>query len=467
MDQRTRWTVLVRGSDKGNRIAIIPVLVLSVILLLTSVPVLAANNGTAATSSTDSALATGTTSGNEKTAGTGSAQSDIQLSATELTLTVYEKTKLKLSNAPGKVTWVSSDEQVATVSGKGKVQTKAAGKCKITAKCEKKKYVCRITVVPFGIVTKTQRTKAETAAKKVESAGSSETSQKLALQQALTNLTPTQSIEVVRGRQADLCVNHSTGNPQWTSSDEKVARVDAAGLVQTISSGKCVITATYKDAKAVCEVTVMEISPATLRKTNPAGKTNKGKILLAGSSSMDFWNSAPQAFAPYEVINMAIGGTTVVQWLEWYHGLIVRYKPSAVVLYVGSNDLGGGGLTTGEQNAANTILLLKRLKRALKKTPIFYVGVSPCWSRKGAWQDIAVSNKQVKDFCEKAKYLYYIDIASACAAADGTPRHELFLADRLHPSEAGYAVWTKVVAGTVKKTLRSLEKAQARKKSQK
>ena len=160
-----------------------------------------------------------------------------------------------------------------------------------------------------------------------------------------------------------------------------------------------------------------------------------------------------------------MGGTTVVQWLDWYRTLIVRYKPSAVVLYVGSNDLGVGGLTTGAQNAANTILLLKRLKRALKKTPIFYVGVSPCWSRKGAWEDIAVSNQQVKDFCEKNKYFYYIDIASACAAADGTPRHELFLGDQLHPSEAGYVVWEKVVAGTVKKTLRSLEKAQTKKKS--
>ena len=102
----------------------------------------------------------------------------------------------------------------------------------------------------------------------------------------------------------------------------------------------------------------------------------------------------------------------------------------------------------------NTVALLQKIRSSLPYAPVFYVGVSPCWSREGAWEAIEISNDRMRQYCASQPNIYYIDIASACRGADGKPDPDLFLSDKLHPSAAGYAVWTQVVAGTVKRVLR-------------
>ncbi|HIR27934.1 MAG TPA: Ig domain-containing protein [Candidatus Choladousia intestinigallinarum] len=62
---------------------------------------------------------------------------------------------LKLSGTNQKVTWKSSNKNVATVSSKGKVTAKKAGTATITATVLKKKYTCKITVKASSSKTKT------------------------------------------------------------------------------------------------------------------------------------------------------------------------------------------------------------------------------------------------------------------------------------------------------------------------
>lgn len=345
---------------------------------------------------------------------------EVSLPKRGLILAQYEKIRLNVRKESGTVSWSSSDKKIASVSRNGIVRTKKTGRCKITAKVNGKTYVCRIRVKALAL-DKTELT-------------------------------------LVRGRQMQLSLNNTGIRPVWESSNEKVASVSDEGTVWAHAIGTCKIRGQYKSAEVTCLVKVTGTTTSTLQEMYTADKANRKKILLAGSSSMDFWNSAPQAFTPYEIINMAIGGTTVTQWLGWYKSMIVRYRPSVVVLYVGSNDLSNGGVISGETNASNTIRLLKAIRQSLKKVPVFYIGISPCWFRKGAWKDIAVSNALVKSFCGQETNMYYIDIASACARPDGTPDPALFLSDQLHPNAAGYRVWERTVARPVKKLLRQMEK---------
>ena len=345
---------------------------------------------------------------------------EVSLPKRGLILTQYEKIKLNIRKESGTVSWSSSDKKIASVSRNGIVRTKKTGRCKITAKVNGKTYVCRVRVKALAL-DKTELT-------------------------------------LVRGRQMQLTLNNTGIKPAWESSNEKVASVSDEGIVQALTPGTSKIRGRYKSAEVICSVKVIGITPSTLQEMYTADKANRKKVLLAGSSSMDYWNNAPQAFAPYEIINMAIGGTTVTQWLDWYESMIVRYKPSAVVLYVGSNDLGNGGVISGQTNASNTIRLLKAIRQSLRKVPIFYIGISPCWFRKGAWQDIAASNALVKNYCSQETNMFYIDIAAACAASDGTPDKSLFLSDQLHPNAAGYRVWERAVAKPVKKLLRQIKK---------
>ena len=346
-----------------------------------------------------------------------------KLSDKKLILCQGESQRLRLKGASGAVEWKSGNPNVAQVGEKGLVQALRPGRCRIQAVCGGSTYSCKVIV------------------------------------QAIAFSKP--ALTMVCGRKYKLEFNsEKVTGAVWSSSEPGIAGV-RDGVVTSISAGTAVITAKWNGISLKCTVTVKDNSLENLKQAYPAVKANRGKIVLAGSSSMDYWGDAQQAFAPYDVINTAIGGTTVSQWLVWYRTLITRYKPAAVVLYAGSNDLGNGESISGEKNAENTILLLKRISKKLKNTPVFYISINPCWARKGAWKKVSASNTLVKNFCDRKKNLYYIDIVSAFADQNGTPNPACFLADQLHPSEKGYKIWDQLIANQVKQLAgKSLRKAQ-------
>lgn len=74
------------------------------------------------------------------------AKSKIKISNSKITLTVRQSKTLKVKGTKKKPKWSSSKKSVATVSKKGKVVAKKAGRATITAKIGKKKYKCKVTV---------------------------------------------------------------------------------------------------------------------------------------------------------------------------------------------------------------------------------------------------------------------------------------------------------------------------------
>ena len=70
----------------------------------------------------------------------------IHLSTKKISLPKGKTKKLKLKNASGKIKWSSSKKSIATVSAKGMVKAKKAGKTVITATYRNKKYKCSVTV---------------------------------------------------------------------------------------------------------------------------------------------------------------------------------------------------------------------------------------------------------------------------------------------------------------------------------
>ena len=64
----------------------------------------------------------------------------------KVTLTVGKTYQLKVTGTKKKIKWNTSNKKVATVSSKGKIKAKKAGKAKIYAKIGKKKLICYLTV---------------------------------------------------------------------------------------------------------------------------------------------------------------------------------------------------------------------------------------------------------------------------------------------------------------------------------
>jgi lysophospholipase L1-like esterase len=55
------------------------------------------------------------------------------------------------------------------------------------------------------------------------------------------------------------------------------------------------------------------------------------------------------------------------------------------------------------------------------------------------------ANARLKEECARDPLATWIDVATPMLGADGRPRPELFLEDRLHLDREGYAVWTAAV----------------------
>lgn len=68
------------------------------------------------------------------------------ISAKSFTITAGQKRTLKVTGKVGKVTWKTSKKSVATVSSKGVVTAKKAGKATITASVDGCKLTCKVTV---------------------------------------------------------------------------------------------------------------------------------------------------------------------------------------------------------------------------------------------------------------------------------------------------------------------------------
>ncbi len=62
-------------------------------------------------------------------------------------------------------------------------------------------------------------------------------------------------------------------------------------------------------------------------------------IVFVGSSSIRLWDSLQKDMAPFPVLNRGFGGSQLSHVLYNIDRVVIRYRPRAVVLYAGDNDL--------------------------------------------------------------------------------------------------------------------------------
>ena len=126
-----------------------------------------------------------------------------------------------------KITYTSSNKKIVTVSSKGVLTAKAAGKAKITVKSGSKKVTVTVTV---------SRTKTK-AIKGVPSA--------LTLRKGKTY--------TLKARRSP---SGSDEKLTYTSSNKKIATVNSGGKIKAVRKGKVRITVTSGKVKKTCVVTV-------------------------------------------------------------------------------------------------------------------------------------------------------------------------------------------------------------------
>lgn len=166
--------------------------------------------------------------------------------------------------------------------------------------------------------------------------------------------------------------------------------------------------------------------------------------VFTGSSSVRMWQTLAQDFPGVPVLNRGFGGSQVRDAVHYADEVAVRYTPRKVLVYAGDNDINAG--RSPEQVLADFRALVARIHRDLPGTPVAFLAIKPSPSRADQLPRQQQANALVKADADRLPDVEFIDVATPMLGADGQPRPELFLADRLHMNRAGYALWREVVA---------------------
>ena len=169
-------------------------------------------------------------------------------------------------------------------------------------------------------------------------------------------------------------------------------------------------------------------------------------VLFVGSSTIRLWPTA-ERFPERAVINRGFGGSQLSDVDHYLDVTVLKYRPAIVVLYAGDNDIAAG--KTPQRVLQDYQQFVTRVLAARADTDIVFIAIKPSPSRWSLWPSMREANALVKAYSESRPRLHYADIVPATLGSDGQPRPELFLADRLHLSPAGYDAWTTVLRATL------------------
>jgi len=168
-------------------------------------------------------------------------------------------------------------------------------------------------------------------------------------------------------------------------------------------------------------------------KTNPPPK---GGLVFIGSSTVRLWKSPSQDFPGHNVINRGFGGSEIMDATHFANRVIFPYEPRAVFLRAGGNDIHAG--KPAQEVFENYKKFVSTVRAGLPKAEIVFISQSPAISRWSEAEENKALNQLVEGYVEGEPGLKYIETYDIVFGADGRPRPELFIADKLHFNEAGY-----------------------------
>lgn len=172
----------------------------------------------------------------------------------------------------------------------------------------------------------------------------------------------------------------------------------------------------------------------------------KGGVLFVGSSSIRLWKVG-ECFPGRPVINRGFGGSHIADSLYYAERIVLPYRPATIIFYAGENDIAGG--KSPEQVAGDFAAFVEKVRKALPKTRIVFIGLKPSPLRWDKIEQFRDTNGRIRKYIGGQKNMVFVDVEKVILGEDGQPRGDLFVADRLHLSAKGYELWTELLRGEV------------------
>lgn len=184
-------------------------------------------------------------------------------------------------------------------------------------------------------------------------------------------------------------------------------------------------------------------------------QAEKGDIdlLFLGDSITRGWNNNAtwkKHYEPRHAANFGIGGdgTQHVLW-RIQNGEVDGIKPRAIVLMIGTNNVGG---SSADDIAAGIKAIVAELRERLPEAKILLLGVFPRGEKPNeARAKLKKVNEQISKLDDGDK-VHYLDIGSSFLEDDDTISKKI-MPDFVHLTPEGYERWAAAIEPSLKKML--------------
>jgi lysophospholipase L1-like esterase len=174
----------------------------------------------------------------------------------------------------------------------------------------------------------------------------------------------------------------------------------------------------------------------------------QGGILFTGSSSIKFWKNPAKDFNNPKILNRGFGGSQIIDLIENFNQVILKYHPKKIVIYSGDNDVQAG--KSAEIVFGDFCTLLGMIKAKLPETKVYYIAIKPSLNRWNKVLEMKKANTMINEYLNTKPNGFFVDIFSPMICDEGKPCKKWFIKDGLHMNATGYQLWTKILTPYLK-----------------
>jgi len=166
----------------------------------------------------------------------------------------------------------------------------------------------------------------------------------------------------------------------------------------------------------------------------------QGEIIFAGSSIIAYWKTAETAFSPLPVHNHGIPGATTVDALACIMNVAIRYYPSMLLAYYGSNDVFLPTLNSTLTVQRQTQYFLE-LNATVPGITVVFMSVlrAPQKNTTSFRSFVENVNAGLRELCAtNSQQAFFFDANPALEITPWQPKAGMYRSDRLHLTSNAY-----------------------------
>ena len=166
-----------------------------------------------------------------------------------------------------------------------------------------------------------------------------------------------------------------------------------------------------------------------------------GAVVFLGDSITEEWSTLARDFPQLKVANRGIGGDITSGVLYRLKADVLSLDPAAIVLLIGTNDVGDGA--DADDVAGNIRLILQAIHNFNPKLKVIVCKILPRTDGNAPAYAVKIkkTNALIERVVKKEPGVTLCDTWSAFTDKDGHQVAADFRLDHLHLNAAGYGVW--------------------------